>query len=89
MTAILAILSAIVGNKVIMGIFASVVAAISIYVAGGINRAKKDEAATAAKDLAAAQDRLEMDREATAAERQAAGQTDAQAKQEAAPWIRH
>jgi outer membrane murein-binding lipoprotein Lpp len=86
---IVSILGALVGNKVVMTIFAAVVGGLSLYVAGGINRAKKDKAATAAKDLAAAQDRLEMDREATAAERQVTGQTDAQAKQEAAPWVRH
>ncbi|WP_044547579.1 hypothetical protein [Mesorhizobium japonicum] len=83
---IVSILGALVGNKVIMTLFAAVVG--GLYVAGGINRAKKDKAATAARDLAAAQDQLEMDREATAAEKQAAGMTNAQAKAEATKWAK-
>lgn len=89
MTTILTILGAIIGNKTIMAIFAALVGGLGLYVAGGINRAKKEAAKQAGKNLAAAQDRLEMDREATAAERQAAGMTDAEARAEAAKWARH
>ncbi|MES0207949.1 hypothetical protein NKJ93_02465 [Mesorhizobium sp. M0028] len=84
-----AFLAAIIGNKTIMAIFAAVVGGLGLYVAGGINRAKKDAAKRAAEQLAAAQDRLEMDREATAAERAAAGMTDEQSRKEAEPWVRH
>lgn len=48
----------------------------------------REKAKQAAKELAAAQDRLEMDREATAAERQAAGMTDDQARAEATKWAK-
>lgn len=89
MSAVLAwLFSAVIGNKVIMTLFAGVVGSIGIYIAGGINRAKKDRAQQAAKELAAAQDRLEMDREATAAERNAAGMTDADARAEAEKWAK-
>ncbi|RWQ16078.1 hypothetical protein [Mesorhizobium sp.] len=86
--AFLAILGAIVGNKVIMKIFASIVGGIGLYVAGGINRVKKDAAKHAADKLAAAEDRLEMDREATAAERLAASMTDAEAREVATKWAK-
>lgn len=88
MTTILTILSAIIGNKTIMAIFAALVGGLGMYIAGGISRAKKEAAKQAEKDLAAAQDRLEMDREATAAERQAAGMTDDAARKEAEKWAR-
>ncbi|RWN31744.1 hypothetical protein [Mesorhizobium sp.] len=83
-----AILGAIIGNKTIMAIFAAVVGGLGLYVAGGINRAKKEAAKQAAGKLAAAEDRLEMDREATAAERQAAGMTDDAARKEAEKWAK-
>ena len=80
--------SAVIGNKVIMGILAAVVGGVSLFVAGGIRRSKKDQAKRAAEQLAAAQDRLEMNREATAAERQAAGMSDDQARAEATKWAK-
>ncbi|TIO14915.1 MAG: hypothetical protein E5X86_22600 [Mesorhizobium sp.] len=83
-----AILAAIIGNKTIMALFAAVVGGLGLYVAGGINRAKKEAAKQAAGKLAAAEDRLEMDREATAAERQAAGMTDAEAREVATKWAK-
>ncbi|PAQ09735.1 hypothetical protein [Mesorhizobium temperatum] len=83
-----AILGAILGNKTIMALFAAVVGGLSLYVAGGINRAKKEAAKQAAGKLAAAEDRLEMDREATAAERHAAGMTDDAARKEAEQWAK-
>ncbi|MCF6118546.1 hypothetical protein L2449_16840 [Mesorhizobium muleiense] len=81
-----ALLAAIIGNKTLMALFAAVVGGISLYVAGGVNRAKKEAAKQAARNMAAAEDRLEMDREATAAERQAAGMTDAEAREVATKW---
>ncbi|RWN51928.1 hypothetical protein [Mesorhizobium sp.] len=83
-----AILGAIIGNKTIMAIFAAVVGGLWLYVAGGINRAKKEAAKQAAGKLAAAEDRLEMDREATAAERHAVGMTDADARKVATKWAK-
>ncbi|WP_027036512.1 hypothetical protein [Mesorhizobium ciceri] len=80
--------SAVIGNKVIMAILSAVVGGVSLFVAGGIRRAKQDKAKQAARDLAAAQDSLEMNREATAAERQAAGMTDDQARAEATKWAK-
>ncbi|MER8938739.1 hypothetical protein NKH82_04430 [Mesorhizobium sp. M0915] len=83
-----AFLAAIIGHKTIMAIFAAVIGGLGLYVAGGINRAKKDAAKRAVEQLAAAQDRLEMDREATAAERAAAGMTDAEAREVATKWAK-
>ncbi|TIN08561.1 MAG: hypothetical protein E5X38_30365 [Mesorhizobium sp.] len=47
-----------------------------------------EKAKQAARDLAAAQERVEMNREATDIERQTVGLTDDQARKEAAPWVR-
>ncbi|MER8827247.1 hypothetical protein NKH73_14255 [Mesorhizobium sp. M0938] len=89
MTALLAwVFRAVIGNKAIMALFAAVVSGLGLYVAGGVNRAKKEAAKQAAGKLAAAEDRLEMDREATEAERQAAGLTDDAARKEAEKWAR-
>ena len=88
MSALLAILSALAGNKTIMAIFAALVGGIGLYVAGGINRAKKDAASRAAATLAATEDRLEMDREASEAERRARDLPDEAARQEATRWAR-
>ncbi|RWI22888.1 MAG: hypothetical protein EOQ92_18410 [Mesorhizobium sp.] len=84
-----ALLAAIIGNKTLIALFAAVVGGISLYVAGGVNRAKKEAAKQAARNMAAAEDRLEMDREATAAERHAAGMTDAEAREVATKWAKH
>lgn len=81
MTAILAILSAIIGNKVIMTIFASVVTGLGLYVAGGINRAKKDKAAQDAERLAA---RTEADK----IDQSVAGMSDAEVLKEQTKWSR-
>ncbi|MER9439941.1 hypothetical protein NKI79_00805 [Mesorhizobium sp. M0340] len=88
MTALLAILSAIIGNKVVMTIFAAVAGGIGLYIAGGINRAKKEAVKQAQAKIAAAEDRLEMNREASAEGRKAAGMTDAAARAEAERWAR-
>lgn len=88
MSALLAILSAFAGNKTIMAILAALVGGIGLYVAGGVNRAKKDAARQAAEKLAAAEDRLEMDREATDAERAARDLPDEAARREAMRWAR-
>ncbi|MER9217852.1 hypothetical protein NKI48_02805 [Mesorhizobium sp. M0644] len=79
--ALLAILSAIVGNKVIMTIFASVVGGITLYVAGGINRAKKEKAKQDAERLAA---RTEADK----IDQAVAGMSDAEVLKEQARWSR-
>ncbi|RWK53494.1 hypothetical protein [Mesorhizobium sp.] len=83
-----ALLAAIIGNKTIMALFAAVIGGLGLYVAGGINRAKKEAANQAAGKLATAEDRLKMDREATAAEREAAGMTDAEAREVATKWAK-
>ncbi|MER8394684.1 hypothetical protein NKH10_22630 [Mesorhizobium sp. M1340] len=88
MTALLAILSAIIGNKVVMTVFAAVAGGIGLYIAGGINRAKKEAVKQAEAKIAAAGDRLEMNREASAEGRKAAGMTDAAARAEAEKWAR-
>ncbi|MER8835282.1 hypothetical protein NKJ72_01270 [Mesorhizobium sp. M0045] len=88
MTALLAILSAIIGNKVVMTVFAAVAGGIGLYIAGGINRAKKEAVKQAEAKIAAAGDRLEMNREASAEWRKAAGMTDAAARAEAEKWAR-
>ncbi|MER8956455.1 hypothetical protein NKH98_27835 [Mesorhizobium sp. M0833] len=88
MTALLAILSAIIGNKVVMTVFAAVAGGIGLYIAGGINRAKKEAVKQAEAKIAAAEDRLEMNREASAEGRKAAGMTDAAARAEAEKWAR-
>ncbi|MER9176662.1 hypothetical protein NKH72_24175 [Mesorhizobium sp. M0955] len=79
--AFLAILSAIIGNKVIMTIFASVVGGITLYVAGGINRAKKEKAKQDAERLAA---RTEADK----IDQAVAGMSDAEVLKEQARWSR-
>ncbi|MER8726125.1 hypothetical protein [Mesorhizobium sp. M0208] len=88
MAALLAILSAIIGNKVVMTVFAAVAGGIGLYIAGGINRAKKEAVKQAEAKIAAAEDRLEMNREASAEGRKAAGMTDAAARAEAEKWAR-
>ncbi|MER8964427.1 hypothetical protein [Mesorhizobium sp. M0633] len=88
MAALLAILSAILGNKVVMTVLAAVAGGIGLYVAGGINRAKKEAVKQAEVKVAAAEDRLEMRREAAAEERKAAGMADAAARAEAAKWAK-
>ncbi|MER8995164.1 hypothetical protein NKJ73_23400 [Mesorhizobium sp. M0074] len=88
MAALLAILSAIIGNKVVMTVLAAVAGGIGLYVAGGINRAKKEAVKQAEAKVAAAEDRLEMNREAAAEGRKAAGMTDAAARAEAEKWAR-
>ncbi|MCP9233945.1 hypothetical protein NMG46_27675 [Mesorhizobium sp. LMG 17147] len=88
MTALLAILSAIIGNKVVMTVFAAVAGGIGLYIAGGINRAKKEAVKQVEAKIAAAEDRLEMNREASAEGRKAAGMTDAAARAEAEKWAR-
>jgi outer membrane murein-binding lipoprotein Lpp len=85
----MALLGFLISNPVILGIGAAIIAAAGAYFKGTLNGAKRERDKQATKDLAAAQDRLEMDREATIAERTAAGMTDEQAKQEAAPWVKH
>ncbi|CCV07964.1 conserved hypothetical protein [Mesorhizobium metallidurans STM 2683] len=88
MSVLLAILSALAGNKTIMAIFAALVGGIGLYVAGGVSRARKDAARQAAEKLTAAEDRLEMDREASDAERAARGLPDEAARREAMRWAR-
>ncbi|MER8910629.1 hypothetical protein NKH99_23630 [Mesorhizobium sp. M0854] len=88
MTALLSILSAIIGNKVVMTVFAAVAGGIGLYVAGGINRARKEAVKQAEAKVAAAEDRLEMRREAAAEERKAAGMADAAARAEAEKWAK-
>ncbi|MER8831065.1 hypothetical protein NKH73_31890 [Mesorhizobium sp. M0938] len=88
MTTTLTILGAIIGNKTIMTIFAALIGGLGLYVAGGINRAKKEAAKQAAEKFAAAQDRLEMDREATGAERAARDLPDEAARREAMRWAK-
>ncbi|MER9678698.1 hypothetical protein NKJ23_05095 [Mesorhizobium sp. M0184] len=88
MAALLSILSAILGNKVVMTVLAAVGGGIGLYVAGGINRAKKEAVKQAEAKVAAAEDRLEMRREAAAEERKAAGMADAAARAEAAKWAK-
>lgn len=88
MTALLAILSTIIGNKVVMTVFAAVAGGIGLYIAGGINRAKKEAVKQVEAKIAAAEDRLEMNREASAEGRKAAGMTDAAARAEAEKWAR-
>ncbi|MER9564063.1 MULTISPECIES: hypothetical protein [unclassified Mesorhizobium] len=88
MAALLTILSAIIGNKAVMTVFAAVVGGIGLYVAGGINRANKAAVKQAEAKVAAAEDRLEMNREAAAEGRKAAGMTDAAARAEAGKWAR-
>ncbi|MER9619148.1 hypothetical protein [Mesorhizobium sp. M0207] len=85
--ALLSILSAIIGNKLVMTAFAAVAGGIGLYVAGGINRARKEAVKQAEAKVAAAEDRLEMRREA-AEERKAAGMADAAARAEAQKWAR-
>ncbi|MER9880668.1 hypothetical protein [Mesorhizobium sp. M0118] len=88
MAALLSILSAIIGNKLVMTAFAAVAGGIGLYVAGGINRARKEAVKQTEAKVAAAEDRLEMRREAAAEERKAAGMADAAARAEAAKWAR-
>lgn len=88
MTALLAILSAIIGNKVVMTVFAAVAGGIGLYIAGGINRAKKEAVKQVEAKIAAAEDHLEMNREASAEGRKAAGMADAAARAEAEKWAR-
>ncbi|MER8594982.1 hypothetical protein NKH33_26055 [Mesorhizobium sp. M1182] len=88
MAALLSILSAIIGNRVVMTAFAAVAGGIGLYVAGGINRARKEAVKQAEAKVAAAEDRLEMRREAAAEERKAAGMADAAARAEAEKWAR-
>ncbi|MER9891670.1 hypothetical protein NKJ40_06130 [Mesorhizobium sp. M0119] len=88
MAALLAILDAIIGNKVVMTVFAAVAGGIGLYVAGGINRVRKEAVKQAEAKVAAAEDRLEMRREAAAEERKAAGMADAAARAEAAKWAK-
>ncbi|MER9256161.1 hypothetical protein NKI59_31325 [Mesorhizobium sp. M0598] len=88
MAALLSILSAILGNKVVMTVFAAAAGGIGLYVAGGINRAKKEAVKQAEAKVAAAEDRLEMNREAAAEGRTAAGMTDAAARAEAQKWAK-
>ncbi|MER8702150.1 hypothetical protein [Mesorhizobium sp. M1273] len=88
MAALLSILSAIIGNKLVMTAFAAVAGGIGLYVAGGINRARKEAVKQAEAKVAAAEDRLEMRREAAAEERKAAGMADAAARAEAEKWAR-
>lgn len=88
MTALLSILSAIIGNKVVMTVFAAVAGGIGLCVAGGINRARKEAVKQAEAKVAAAEDRLEMRREAAAEERKAAGMADAAARAEAEKWAK-
>ncbi|MER8526669.1 hypothetical protein [Mesorhizobium sp. M0482] len=88
MAALLAILSAILGNKVVMTVLAAAAGGIGLYVAGGINRAKKEAVKQAEAKVAAAEDRLEMRREAAAEERKAAGMADAAARAEAEKWAK-
>jgi len=84
-----AILAWVLSNPTILAIGFGIITAAGSYFKGSLNGAKRERDKQAAKDLASAQDRLEMDREATAVERQTTGMTDEQAKQEAAPWVRH
>ncbi len=84
-----AILGFLISNPAILAIGAAIIGALGFGFQQRLAGAKAERNKQAAGKLAAAQDRLEMDREATAAERQIAGQTDEQAKQEAAPWVRH
>lgn len=88
MAALLAILSAILGNKVVMTVLAAAAGGIGLYVAGGINRAKKEAVKQVEAKVAAAEDRLEMRREAAAEERKAAGMADAAARAEATKWAK-
>ncbi|MER8503211.1 hypothetical protein NKH80_26470 [Mesorhizobium sp. M0904] len=88
MTALLAILSTIIGNKVVMTVFAAVAGGIGLYIAGGFNRAKKEAVKQVEAKIAAAEDRLEMNREASAEGRKAAGMIDAAARAEAEKWAR-
>jgi outer membrane murein-binding lipoprotein Lpp len=84
-----AILAWFLSNPTVLAIGFGVIAAAGAWFKGSLTGAKRERDRQAAKDLASAQDRLEMDREATAVERQTTGMTDEQAKQEAAPWVRH
>jgi outer membrane murein-binding lipoprotein Lpp len=88
MTWLPTLLSAVIGSKTIMAILAAFVGGIGLYVAGGINRAKKDAAEQTEAKLAAAEDRLQMDREATEAERKARDLPDEAARKEAMRWAR-
>ncbi|MER8602775.1 hypothetical protein NKH48_03135 [Mesorhizobium sp. M1233] len=81
MGALLTILSAIIGNKTIMAIFAAVVGGLGLYVAGGVNRAKKDAAKRDAERLAA---RTEADK----IDQAVAGMSDAEVLKEQARWSR-
>ncbi|MER8560202.1 hypothetical protein [Mesorhizobium sp. M0578] len=76
-----AFLAAIIGNKTIMAIFAAVVGGLGLYVAGGINRAKKERAKQDAERLAA---RTEADK----IDQAVAGMSDAEVLKEQARWSR-
>lgn len=62
--------------------------ALAAIVAAYFRGKKSEKAKQAARDLAAAQERVEMNREATDIERQTVGQTDEQARKQAEPWVR-
>ncbi|WP_292400152.1 hypothetical protein [Mesorhizobium sp.] len=81
MTTILIILGAIIGNKTIMAIFAALVGGLGLYVAGGINRAKKEAATRDAERLAA---RTEADK----IDQAVAGMSDAEILKGQSRWSR-
>ncbi|MER8455867.1 hypothetical protein NKH24_06970 [Mesorhizobium sp. M1300] len=76
-----AFLAAIIGNKTIMAIFAAVIGGLGLYIAGGINRAKKERAKQDAERLAA---RTEADK----IDQAVAGMSDAEVLKEQARWSR-
>ncbi|RWM29389.1 hypothetical protein [Mesorhizobium sp.] len=83
-----AILAWFFSNPTVLAIGAAIIGALGYGFQQRLAGAKAERNKQAAKDLAAAQDRLEMDREATQIERRTSGMTDDQARKEAAPWVR-
>jgi outer membrane murein-binding lipoprotein Lpp len=81
MTTILTILSAIIGNKTVAALFAAAVGGLGLYVAGGINRAKKEAATRGAERLAA---RTEADK----IDQTVAGMSDAEVLKGQSRWSR-
>jgi outer membrane murein-binding lipoprotein Lpp len=85
MTALIAFL---ISNPTILAIGAGILAAAGAWMHGRVTGAAAERNKQAAGQLVAAQDRIQMDREATASASKVTSQTDAQAKAEAAPWVR-